>query len=168
MDVVMERPGVRWGEGASVSRADVVAEARTWIGTPVHHQAELKGVGADCGGLVRGVSVALGLLPADYADRMPEHFRGYAKGGLGEAGRNLCDHYWTRIAHDEMQLADVVVVSFGGAPMHMGIIVPYRYLGLAFVHADTRHGKVVETRLLFGTGPRSMQFVAAYRLPGVA
>lgn len=29
--------------------------ARTWIGTPYHHQASLRGVGTDCVGLVRGV-----------------------------------------------------------------------------------------------------------------
>jgi len=33
----------------------VVAAARAWIGTPYHHQASLKGVGADCLGLIRGV-----------------------------------------------------------------------------------------------------------------
>ncbi len=37
------------------TRAAVVAEARAWIGTPYRHQASLKGVGADCLGLVRGV-----------------------------------------------------------------------------------------------------------------
>ena len=33
----------------------VVAEARSWIGTPYRHQASLKGVGCDCLGLLRGV-----------------------------------------------------------------------------------------------------------------
>lgn len=33
----------------------VVSEALSWIGTPFHHQASVKGVGADCLGLVRGV-----------------------------------------------------------------------------------------------------------------
>ena len=37
-------------------RADlVVAEARSWIGTPYRHQASLKGIGCDCLGLLRGV-----------------------------------------------------------------------------------------------------------------
>jgi NlpC/P60 family putative phage cell wall peptidase len=36
-------------------RADVVAAARGWIGTPYQHQAALKGAGCDCLGLVRGV-----------------------------------------------------------------------------------------------------------------
>lgn len=36
-------------------RASVIAEARSWIGTPYRHQASLKGVGCDCLGLLRGV-----------------------------------------------------------------------------------------------------------------
>lgn len=33
----------------------VVRAARKWIGTPYHHQASVRGVGADCLGLIRGV-----------------------------------------------------------------------------------------------------------------
>jgi NlpC/P60 family putative phage cell wall peptidase len=33
----------------------IIAEARSWIGTPYRHQASLKGVGCDCLGLLRGV-----------------------------------------------------------------------------------------------------------------
>lgn len=36
-------------------RARLVAEARSWIGTPYLHRASCKGHGADCLGLVRGV-----------------------------------------------------------------------------------------------------------------
>ena len=39
----------------SVSRAEIVRLARSWVGTPYHHQASLAGVGTDCLGLVRGV-----------------------------------------------------------------------------------------------------------------
>jgi len=38
-----------------MSRDAIIAEARSWIGTPYRHQASLKGVGADCLGLLRGV-----------------------------------------------------------------------------------------------------------------
>ena len=37
------------------ARSEIVACARAWIGTPYHHQASCRGVGADCLGLVRGV-----------------------------------------------------------------------------------------------------------------
>ena len=40
---------------ALITRAAIVAEARSWLGTPYHHQASRKGAGADCLGLVRGV-----------------------------------------------------------------------------------------------------------------
>ena len=41
-------------------RSDIVAAARSWIGTPYRHQASLRGVGADCLGLVLGVWRDLG------------------------------------------------------------------------------------------------------------
>ena len=44
---------------AGITRAAIVAEVATWIGTPYRHQASLKGVGCDCLGLVRGVWRAL-------------------------------------------------------------------------------------------------------------
>ena len=39
----------------AITRARIVMIARTWAGTPYHHQASTKGVGTDCLGLVRGV-----------------------------------------------------------------------------------------------------------------
>ena len=38
-----------------MTRDDIVAEARTWVGTPYRHQASEKGIGADCLGLIRGL-----------------------------------------------------------------------------------------------------------------
>jgi NlpC/P60 family putative phage cell wall peptidase len=40
---------------AFVTRAAIIAEAMSWLGTPYRHQASLKGVGCDCLGLLRGV-----------------------------------------------------------------------------------------------------------------
>ena len=37
------------------SRETIVQSARSWIGTPYHHQASLKHIGCDCLGLLRGV-----------------------------------------------------------------------------------------------------------------
>lgn len=38
-----------------ITAADIVVEARSWIGTPYAHGAALKGTGCDCLGLVRGI-----------------------------------------------------------------------------------------------------------------
>lgn len=59
------------------SRADIVAAARRWLGTPYRHQASAKGAGCDCLGLVRGIyREVIGPDPApivpytpDWADR---------------------------------------------------------------------------------------------------
>ena len=34
---------------------NILASARSWIGTPYRHQASVKGAGCDCLGLLRGV-----------------------------------------------------------------------------------------------------------------
>ena len=44
-------------------RNEVVAEARRWIGTPYHHQADVLGAGVDCGMLLVRVYVDTGVVP---------------------------------------------------------------------------------------------------------
>ena len=46
--------------GERACRGEVVATARSWIGTPYRHQGQLKGVGCDCLGLIVGVWRELG------------------------------------------------------------------------------------------------------------
>jgi NlpC/P60 family putative phage cell wall peptidase len=36
-------------------RNRIIGIAKSWVGTPYHHQASLKGVGCDCFGLIRGI-----------------------------------------------------------------------------------------------------------------
>ena len=38
-----------------VTREAIVTAARSWLGTPYHHQASVKGAGSDCLGLIRGI-----------------------------------------------------------------------------------------------------------------
>ena len=45
------------------TRLEVAAEARRWLATPFAHQGRTRGLGCDCGGLVGGVAVALGIVP---------------------------------------------------------------------------------------------------------
>ncbi len=56
----------------TISRSDIVALARGWIGTPYMHQASLQGIGCDCLGLVRGIWRAL------YGEE-PEHLPAYSR-----------------------------------------------------------------------------------------
>jgi NlpC/P60 family putative phage cell wall peptidase len=63
-------------------RNQIVAEARTWIGTPYRHQASVKGVGCDCLGLVRGIWRAL------YGSE-PEALPAYAPDWAEASGRDM-------------------------------------------------------------------------------
>ena len=56
----------------SISRGEVVALARRWIGTPYHHQASRLGAGVDCIGLIRGVW-------REIYGREPEALPGYSR-----------------------------------------------------------------------------------------
>lgn len=51
-------------------RAAVVAEAETWLRTPYHHRAHLKGAGVDCAWLLIEVYASLGMIdrfdPGEY------------------------------------------------------------------------------------------------------
>lgn len=40
---------------ARLARDRIIVAARSWIGTPYHHQQSVKHIGTDCLGLVRGV-----------------------------------------------------------------------------------------------------------------
>jgi NlpC/P60 family putative phage cell wall peptidase len=70
-----------------ITRSAIVAEARTWIGTPYRHQASLKGVGCDCLGLVRGIWRALyGSEPEHVPPYSPDWAEASGQETLAEAG----------------------------------------------------------------------------------
>lgn len=62
-------------------RAEVLDEARRWIGTPYRHQASRLGVGCDCLGLLRGIWRSLyGREP----EAMPAYARDWAEARVDE------------------------------------------------------------------------------------
>jgi NlpC/P60 family putative phage cell wall peptidase len=151
-----------------VSRPEVVAETRTWKGTPFHHQAELKGVGVDCAGLLRGVCIALGVLPSTYRS-LPAAapFIGYGPVPDGTLMRRACETFMTPIAVGAMQAGDAVLIRWGRHPQHTGILGDYRDGELSLIHAynwSDGSGRVVEH---FLDPHMRRRIVAAYRLPGV-
>lgn len=99
-----------------VTAAQVVAEARAWLGTPFHWQASAKGVGCDCKGLVAGVARELGLPEArslyagisDYDEKVPLRL---LRAGLAA----------TLQPADEPRPGDVLLLKAGGKAQHLGI-----------------------------------------------
>lgn len=68
-------PDWNFGEEMRLRNA-VISEARSWLGTPFHDNAKLKGAGTDCLGLLYGVYVdALKIVPEfEVPHYSPQHF----------------------------------------------------------------------------------------------
>jgi len=140
-----------------VTSAQIVAEARTWLGTPWQHQQRMKGVAVDCAGLVIGVARALGLVETDF------DVGGYMRQPDGSMLPLLCS-YMDPVPSSAMAPGDVIAFAIAADPQHVGILGDYRHGGLSVIHAASRPGLVVETRLMFH---RRMRFAAAFRFRGV-
>jgi NlpC/P60 family putative phage cell wall peptidase len=110
-------------------RNRIVAEARSWIGTPYHNCADVKGVGCDCGMLLVRVFVDLGLVapfdPRPYTADWHLH-RGeerYLEALLERA-----------LAVDAPQQGDVMLFRVGRCYSHGGVVT--RASPLTLVHAS--------------------------------
>jgi NlpC/P60 family putative phage cell wall peptidase len=146
-----------------VTRAQIVEEARRWVGTPYRHQARVRGAGCDCGGLVGGVAVALGIVAADWWEAVFDRaFGGYGRQPVRGSLRTVCDLFMARVSTP--QPGDVVMMHFGPDPQHLGIVADYRHGGLSIVHALSTVGYVVEHRLAPAWRSRISN---AYCYPGV-
>jgi cell wall-associated NlpC family hydrolase len=111
----------------------VIAEARSWLGTPYVHMGRLKGIGVDCAQLMILVYSAAGVV----ADYVPENYT----------------HDWYMHRSEELYLGhllqhaqqvetpepgDIAAYKFGRTVSHAGIIVEPGYL----IHAYRPHGAV--------------------------
>jgi NlpC/P60 family putative phage cell wall peptidase len=144
---------------ADITRAAIVAEAATWIGTPYRHQASLKGIGCDCLGLVRGVWRALlGEEPEVLPAYTPDWAEARGVEALAEAGRR----HLVPIAAGEAGAGDVVVFRWRAnlPAKHVGILVAAD----RFVHAH--QGAAVAAAALTPWWRRRIAF--AFRFPGVS
>src|SRR5579883_1345084 len=90
----------------SMTRQQIVAETRTWLGTPYRHQASLKGVGCDCLGLVRGVwRAVIGPEP----ERTPPYAPDWAEAAGGEPLADAAGRHLAAIKCNAFQEGDVLL-----------------------------------------------------------
>lgn len=93
------------GEGEA-GRALIVAAARGWLGTPYRHQASVKGEGADCLGLVRGVWRAV---VGEEPEAPPPYRPDWAEVGGEEALWAAARRRLVEIAPEQAGLGDVLL-----------------------------------------------------------
>jgi len=138
-------------------RARVLAEARLWLGTPYCHQASLRGAGADCLGLVRGLWRALhGTDPAG----IPPYGPDWAETGRDEALWQALSHLM-RPAGPTLEPGDILLFRMRAASVakHLGVLTATGP-DARFIHAYSGHG-VVESPL---STPWARRIVARFDL----
>ena len=113
--------------------------ARAWVGTPYVHRASVKGAGADCLGLVRGVWRAV---RGDEPETLPVYGALWAEEAGGERLLEGLGRWLRRV--DAGEPGDVLVfrMTANGVAKHAGVMSGAD----AMVHAWERRG-VVETPL---------------------
>lgn len=143
------------------TRAEIVAVARSYIGTPHHHMGRLPGVGIDCAGVLICAGRETGLVAADF------DVPAYVPQPDGHSLLDWCrEHLGPAVAQADMRPGDAIVLRAGPRPQHLALLGDYRHGGLSIIHAcaDSHPPRVIETRLMFS---RVLRFVAAFRMPGV-
>jgi NlpC/P60 family putative phage cell wall peptidase len=120
-----------------MARAAVVAEARSWIGTPYHHAADVKGHGVDCAMLLVRVYCDLGLIePFDPRPYTRDWF--LHRNEERYLGSLLARSHEVR----EPSLGDIVLFRVGRCFAHAGIAS--RTEPLRIIHAFSNSACVVE------------------------
>jgi NlpC/P60 family putative phage cell wall peptidase len=123
-------------------RDKIIEEAKSWFGTPYHHQARVKGVGVDCAQLVAGVAenVFPALKPINnqvYSVEWHLHNREELMCQIIESFN--CEEK----PIEEREPGDILTFKFGRVNSHMGILIENNQ----FIHARIDTKKVVINQL---------------------
>jgi cell wall-associated NlpC family hydrolase len=133
-------------------RQAVIAESRTWLRTPWHHEARRKGAGVDCANYLIGVYAACELVP----EFQPEH---YPSDWMLHRSEQKFLHYLLQYARPvaEGKPGDIAMFSFGRTDSHGAIVVAWPRI----IHAYRPERGVVLTDV---SGALADRFAGFYRL----
>lgn len=118
----------------------VIANARSWLGTPYHDQASLQGVGCDCLGLARGIWREV---VGDEPFLIPPYSRDWGENGAWEVLADGARRMMTEISPSDASPGALVLFRMAPRAIakHVGILTGPNH----FIHAYERLGVVEET-----------------------
>lgn len=138
----------------------ILAATRGWLGTPYHHQASKRGVGADCLGLVRGVwREVVGPEP----ETPPAYSPDWAEATGEERLLRAALRHMERVGPERAEPGDMLLFRMvdRGPAKHAAILSHGSVPGGMMIHAYSGHA-VCETHL---TEAWVRRLVAAFRFP---
>ena len=139
------------------TRAKVVKEALTWVGTPYHDMACVKGVGVDCAMLVFGIARELGLTDKKHEElpRYNPSMHVFNKSFLID---EVIAFGCVPVPLNKAEPGDILLFEFHNTIAHCGIKVS----DTEVVHAVKRPGYVVKVEIA-GNVEKTLKY--AYRFP---
>ncbi|MEX0307546.1 MAG: NlpC/P60 family protein [Ruegeria sp.] len=140
------------------TKQDIVDEARGWLGTSYVHQASVRGAGADCLGLLRGVwRAVMGHEP----EAVPVYSMDWSEPQGEERMWAAARRHLIEKSPEDITTGDVLLFRMRDAAVakHLGIVTTQD--PLRFIHAYTGHG-VVENTL---SEPWRRRVVACFEFP---
>ena len=145
------------------TRAELVAFARTLIGTRWEHRGRTPCLALDCAGVPICVARKFGIFPPAFD--VPDYT-------MTPDGRMMqwCEkHMGSKVPKRLLVPGLMIVMQIVDQPQHIGVTGDYKDGGLSIIHASnspsTRPARVVETRLMWH---RAQKFIAAFEFPGVS
>jgi cell wall-associated NlpC family hydrolase len=117
------------------ARADIVAKAREFLGTPFQHQGRLKGKAMDCVGLVLCVAEELSIVDVEGNPILGAQYLNY---GPQPTDRFVYDECLRRLrakrAEEPLESGDVLSLRVPSVPCHVAIVSELQG-GFGMVHA---------------------------------
>lgn len=121
-------------------RKEIVRVALTWVKTPYHHHAMLKGIGVDCAMILIAVFDEAGVVSAEKVGYSPQWYLHHSE----EKYLIELEKYAHEITEAEALPGDVVVYKTGRAFAHGAIIIEPGWPDI--IHASPEAGMVVRDR----------------------
>lgn len=122
------------------TRKKIVAEARSWVGTPHKHYTMKKGLGVDCGLFIMGVYHNVGVIKAEMPKFYPHDWAYH--GPIGEVFLGIIEKYCLEIPKEQLKMGDTIVYRFGKCLSHGSILIE----GDMVVHSEVNIGVTITNR----------------------
>lgn len=116
-------------------RQAVTDEAKTWINTPYHDNARVKGAGVDCGMLLMGIFENCGLI--EHID-IPHYSRDWHLHRSEEKYLGWVKKYCHEVDRDPLP-GDILLYQYGRCISHGAIVIDYPTV----IHSFLDYGGVV-------------------------
>jgi len=144
----------------TATRAQIVEEARTWMGVPYIHQGYSKTQGCDCIGFVRAVGEEAGALDPSNTKRVAARYSGYSRQTDPKRMRDALEEFLVSIPKDMATTGDILWIKIAKNPRHLGIITEPGIV----IHSDLLIGRVIEHGI---ASSRVSTVIAAFKYPDI-